>query len=215
MIARTLAVCVLLTTVASGVSAADVVFAHPLGPAELRQLTAVATVALANTPVVRGQFVQRRYLRELPRPLEARGEFLYARGVGIEWHTLAPFDSRLVLTAAGIRQSSGNDTARVDAQEQPALRAVGRVFFGLFALDFDSLARDFRTFGVAESNHWRVGLQPRRAALRHLFDDAVLAGSNGVESVVLQDAAGDRTEILLQKLQYDPQPLTAADRARF
>jgi hypothetical protein len=85
----------------------------------------------------------------------------------------------------------------------------------MFALDYPSLARDFITFGETDGDHWRIGLQARRSALARVFKRAVLTGQTAAESIVLYDAAGGRSEIRLQKLQFDAQPLSAAERARF
>lgn len=210
-----LLVCLATAANATEAPLPDAVFSLPLGSGDLRRLTAAATEPLAKARVVRGQFIQRRYLRELPKPLESRGDFLYARGIGIVWHTLTPFDSRLAVTPTGIRQDNRGDSARLDVAEQPALRVLGRMFVGLFALDFEALARDFNTFGMSESDRWRVGLRPRRAALARVFNDAVLVGARSIELVMLHDAAGDRTDIQLQNLRYDADQLTPAEQSQF
>jgi hypothetical protein len=71
------------------------VFAYPATPARLAAITRPAATALANARVVRGKFVQRRYLSGLAKPLESSGSFLFAREAGIEWHTEKPHDFEL------------------------------------------------------------------------------------------------------------------------
>ena len=92
----------------------DRVFAHPATAAELAALTRAPAASLAKAQVVRGRFVQRRHLAGLAQPLESSGTFLFARGVGIEWHTEQPFDSQFVLTDAGITQrDEGGEPLRI------------------------------------------------------------------------------------------------------
>jgi hypothetical protein len=194
----------------------DSVFAHPMAPGELRVLTVAASAQLAGARVIRGEFVQRRLVRGLPQALESRGDFLYAQDIGIKWRTLTPLESQITITPAGMTQNRATGAvSRVAAVPPAATQVVARIFFGLFALDYTSLARDFNTFGEADGAHWRVGLQARRSALGRVFKRAVLAGQSAAESIVLYDAAGNRTEIQLQKLQYEAAPLSAAERARF
>jgi hypothetical protein len=207
-------VCVLFT--ASAACASDAVFQKPATPTELKRLAAGATGPLASARVVRGDFSQQRFLRELPRPLVSSGQFLYARDVGIEWRTAQPFESQFVLTPAGIAQrTAGGSELKLEADQQPALRVVARVFFALFALDLSALANDFETFGERRGNQWVIGLKPRAAALANVFREAVITGSNTVESVVLTDALGDRSVIALQGVRYEAAALTPTERARF
>ncbi len=217
---RTAALAALVVLIECAASADRVpvesVFNHPKNPADLRELTSTANGSLANAQVVHGEFIQRRYVRDLPRPLESQGTFLYARGIGIEWCTVKPLNSCMVITGAGItRRNDDVPPAAAGTVSQPAQQTVARIFFSLFALDFDALARDFSLFGEQANGQWRVGLKARRAALGRVFQDAVLAGSTAADTIVLHDAGGDRTEITLQNPIFSSKPLPAGDRARF
>ena len=79
-----------------------------------------------------GRFTHQKHLTEIPQPLTATGEFTYARGLGVYWHTLQPFDSVFVLTQQGIVQrDEGAETVRLSAQEQPAVRVIADIFLAL------------------------------------------------------------------------------------
>ncbi len=218
MRAAAIASLAILIECASGADRVPVesVFNHPGNPIDLRQLTNTASVSLASAQVVRGEFIQRRRVRDLPRPLESQGTFLYARGIGIEWCTVKPLHSCMAITGAGItRKYDDVSHAAAGRVSQPAQQTVARIFFNLFALDFDALARDFSLFGERIGGQWRVGLRARRAALGRVFKEAVLAGSTAADSIVLDDAGGNRTEITLHNLIFSSKPLPADDRARF
>jgi outer membrane lipoprotein-sorting protein len=185
--------------------------------AQLATLTRDTARSLARAQAVRGGFVQRRHLAGLARPLESDGRFLFARGTGIEWHTETPFDSQFVLTANGMTQrDEGGETLRISVADQPALTVVSRVFFALFALDFDALSQDFTMSGASPTGApWRLALRPRTAALGGVFRQALVSGDATVTSVRLEDANGDVTEITLRDVQYDPKGMTADERRRF
>jgi hypothetical protein len=211
-------VLLLAAAVTSGTTlAVNDVFAHPATVRDLATLTRAPAASLAKAQVVRGRFVQRRHLAGLAQPLESRGTFLFARGVGIEWRTEQPFDSQFVLTDAGITQrDEGGEPLRISAADQPALAVVSRVFFALFALDLDSLSHDFALSGrqVADAG-WEIGLKPRDKALGSVFRQAVVSGAASVRAVTLEDGNGDRSEIELSEVAYDPKGLTADERRRF
>lgn len=186
--------------------------------AQLSTLTRDTARSLSHAQAVRGAFVQKRHLAGLAKPLESHGNFLFARGTGIEWHTEKPFDSQFILTPNGMTQrDEGGDTLHVSVADQPALTVVSRVFFALFALDFDALSQDFTMSGSdgGKAAGWQLRLQPRTAALGSVFKQALVTGDATVKSVRLEDANGDVTEIELRDVQYDAKGLTADERRRF
>ncbi len=207
----------LLLLVTPATFALDDVFAHPATARDLATLTRVPATSLANAQVVRGRFVQRRHLAGLAQPLESRGTFLFARGLGIEWRTEQPFDSQFMLTDAGITQrDEGGDPLRISAADQPALTVVSRVFFALFALDLESLSHDFALSGRhAGKEGWEIGLKPRDKALGSVFRQAIVSGAASVREVTLEDGNGDRSQIELSDVVYDPRGLSADERRRF
>jgi hypothetical protein len=92
---------------------------------------------------------------------------------------------------------------------------VSRVFFALFALDLEALSHDFELYGEPRGTGWVLGLKPRADALGSVFRQALVSGGATVERVVLEDGNGDRSEILLQDVRYDPAGMTADERRRF
>jgi hypothetical protein len=183
---------------------------------QLRALTGSAAQSLGAAKAIRGKFTQSRHLAGLAKPLQSSGTFLFARSAGIEWHTLAPFDSQFLLTESGITQhDDGGGTLRIDTADQPALAVVSRVFFALFSLDYDALSRDFSIAGYRQADRWTLQLQPRSDALRRVFRQARLTGKASVDAVTLEEGNGDSSEIDLAGVQYDTAGLTADERRRF
>lgn len=192
-------------------------FQYPTTGAALLQSTlAVPARTLADAKVLTGHFVHQKYLAEVPQPLVANGEFTYARGLGVYWHTLTPFDSVFMLTQTGIVQrDEGAETMRLSAQEQPAVRVIADIFLALFTLDVTSLSSSFDLFGKSQGERWIVGLRPKSATIGSVFKQAMITGAKDVEQVVLLDAHGDRTVIDLKNTQYSSAAPDAAVTALF
>lgn len=198
------------------VRAADIdVFAHPKSAAELTQsLLAEPARAISGARVLRGRFVHRKHLRDIPAPLESTGEFVFLRDAGLYWHTIKPFDSVFVLTpGAMVQRDEGGAALTMNAAEQPAVRAAARIFMSLFAVDVAALESEFHMFGVAVDGGWRLGLRPKNAAMSALFTQAVVSGAAQVREVELRDAYGDRTVIQLQGTELLQRAPTPAERA--
>jgi hypothetical protein len=198
----------------AGAARADV-FEHPLAPAQLSALLGPAAQPLAAAAGLRGRFEQRKYLPGLPKPLVSTGEFLFARDIGVWWHTQTPFDSVFILTREGARsRDEGGTETKVSAEDQPGVAVAARIFFALFALDFAALSRDFDTCGMPVGKAWQVGLRPRQAAMAAVFSEALIEGATQASRIELRDPHGDRTEILLPGVTSLPS-LGPAERQRF
>jgi hypothetical protein len=207
-----------LTLLLCSFAAADDVFDHPATADQILKGVLVEPVALiSGAQVIRGQFVYRRFLSELPAPLESSGEYLFVKDLGIAWHTQQPFDSEFIVTAAGTTQrDDGKVTLQTSADEQPAVRAVARILLALLTLDVQALRASFDLYGTPSTGaRWEIGLRPIVPAVAALFRDATVAGSGQVEFVVLHDTNGDHTEIRLSNVTYERTPPTALDRQRF
>ncbi|MDI3260335.1 MAG: outer membrane lipoprotein carrier protein LolA [Sinobacteraceae bacterium] len=190
---------VFLFLLIAGTARADAlpeVFAHPASVEQLRALLGPASRALAQAAAVRGEFRSRKFLRELPQPLTASGDFLVARGLGLVWHTRAPFDAELTLTPqALVQRDAGGAPLRIDAAQLPGLGAVVQVFDALFALDLQRLAAQFELYGARRDKGWTLGLKPRAAAMAQRLNAVVIEGVTQPQQVVLYEAGGDRTQL--------------------
>jgi hypothetical protein len=192
------------------------VFVHPLTSVQTSALLGPAARSLTTATGLSGRFEQRKYLRELPQPLVSTGEFLFARDIGVWWHTQTPFDSVFILTREGARsRDEGGTVTRIGTADQPGVTVATRIFFALFALDFDVLSKDFDIYGTPRDDGWQIGLRPKSAAMSAVFREAVIDGARYAHKIELRDAQGDRTEILLPEVNVLTKGLTPADRQRF
>jgi len=185
---------------------ADALLAGPL---------AAPAKQIADAQSIRGRFVFKRYLADIPKPLESSGEYVVLKGIGIDWHTLAPFDSESIVSGNGVTQIDEGAARRTDA-DAPAMQAVIRMLSALLSLDVAALSSTFELFGgTAADGRWQIGLRPRAQDLATFVREATIAGAAQIDAVSLRDANGDRTEIEFHDVAYDAAPPSPAERARF
>jgi hypothetical protein len=191
------------------------VFAHPTTAAALLAgPLAQPAQQLGDAQAIRGRFVFKRYLPDIPKPLESSGEYVVLKDVGIDWHTLQPFDSEVIVAKDGVTQIDDGAAHRLGNADQSAMHGAIRMLSALLMLDVDALASTFDLFGSEADGRWSVGLKPRAKDVSTIVRDATISGASQVETVELHDANGDRTAIEFRDVTYDAAS-TPADRARF
>ena len=72
---------------------------------------------LADSPVLKGAFEQRKTVKGFRNPLVSRGDFLVARDRGVVWATREPFASQLIVTRDRLlsKQADGSVMVRPGA----------------------------------------------------------------------------------------------------
>jgi len=186
-------------------------------PADGAAALALLQQRLQVTPVLRGDFEQRRTLAGFRNPVVSRGEFVVARDRGVWWHTREPFDSTLVVTRTRLltRRADGQAGTRIDAADEPGVRVVNELVFALLSADLAALAERFELAGEAVgAAGWRLQLVPREPLLARFIARATLEGERTVQKVRIEEAAGDVSEIRFTH----PVPaaaLAASEAARF
>ena len=198
--------CLAIAALGSGALAAEAV---PPLVRDIRQ-------RMADDAVLRGAFEQRKTVKGFRNPLVSRGEFVVARQRGVLWRTLEPFASSLVVTRDRVlaRQADGTVGRRLQADEEPAVRAICETLFALMTADLASLAQRFQIDGETGKEVWRLVLQPRDAALARWLQRVELEGDRFLRSVRLSEASGDQTQIRLSR-HAGAAALTADEEAQF
>lgn len=183
-------------------------FEHPRSAAQARSVLVRAMPDAGRAEVLRGHYQQRKYLREIPRPLNSTGEFLLVRDRGIWWHTQTPLDAELTLP--------------LNNPQQPGLESAAALLLALLVLDLEPLARNFDLYLLETAprpvappaGRWQLGLRPRDAGLASLFEQVIVSGGQHVQHVTLYEATGDRTEITLESTSHPLSSLTLIERKR-
>ncbi|MDZ7918798.1 outer membrane lipoprotein carrier protein LolA [Rhodoferax sp.] len=166
------------------------------------ELSADIAARLADAPVIRGQFEQKKTLVGFRQPLVSRGDFLLWRDHGVVWHTLTPFDSRLVLSRRRMTSTQGGATYQMDAQKEPGLLIANEVMFAVLAGNVGALSQRFQISGsLMGADAWQLKLVPRDAGLAKVFRAIELSGARYVQEVKLEDGSGDVTAIRFSQLK--------------
>jgi outer membrane lipoprotein-sorting protein len=171
---------------------------------------------LQLAPVLRGEFEQAKTIQGFRNALVSHGEFMVARGQGVWWHTLEPFESTLVVTRTRLftRTPDGATNNVMDAQAEPGLRQVNELVFSLLSADLDALAERFSVSAQPTgADGWTLTLVPRDPNVARFLKSATLAGDRFVQSVRIDEVRGDSTRIRFSH-QAPSAALAAADAAR-
>ncbi len=177
-------------------------------PAAQSHLLSQVRQRLVQTPVVRGTFTQEKTIKGFQHPLRSSGRFVVAQGKGIVWQVQQPFASTLRVTPDSLQslQADGQVDFQLQAQQEPALRAINSMLFAVMAADVTALAQHFVVQGSLQgSDAWRLTLTPRDKMLGQWLSRIELQGDRFVREVRLLEAQGDASVIQLQN--------PAADRA--
>ena len=181
---------------------------------------AIAAGNDSSAAVIRGQFTQHKYLAELQQPLVSSGQFVIAAGHGLIWQIEQPLQVQLVITRQQlVQRSDGEQTTRIDADQQPALRVVTAILMAIFETDTDRLQRyfDVKKETAADGSGWTLTLQPATAGVRKFIQHVRIQGQGEaqVQHIEIQQAGGDHSEIDLQTDSDGPTTLSEKEKALF
>jgi hypothetical protein len=183
-----------------------VVQAAPMTQAEVREL-------LSAQPAQRARFEQEKQVVGLAQPLKASGELLLARGQGLWWHQLQPFELALSLTAQRMRQQVGQGPVQVI--DNPQLLEFSGMLLALFGSDEQALTRYFSLDFQSTEQSWTLVLTPLAAPLNKVFASLTLGGGKQLDRLVIADRQGDETRIRFSHWQAVSLPLSAEEQAHF
>lgn len=173
---------------------------------------------LADTAVLRGDFVQEKQLQGFRNPLRSSGGFLLAREHGMVWDTRTPFASRVVMTPRALRVIESDGSVRVIAGDAGA-SVAGTAHALMMALLTGDTAVLSAQFAIEETlladEGWTLGLVPRSGAMSTLYRRIDAEGDRFVRRVALEDVNGDRTEIRFVELRDAPAELSAGEAQWF
>jgi len=147
---------------------------------------------LRATPVVRGHFVQQKFLRSLPQPLTSRGDFTLAAGKGLLWLLRTPIAQDLRINANGISRRDESGAWQALPQQTGSGRE-NRLFLSVLAGDTRGLQENFDLALTGQADAWQLLLTPRSALLRQIFDNIQINGGKLVDRIELRETQGDRS----------------------
>lgn len=171
---------------------------------------------LAKPKMLCGRFDQTKQLNGMKKPLLSNGRFCVINGKGVLWRTLQPFPNTLRLTRDEIVQFQGERLAtRLDATQEPTVRMINSVLFSLLSGDLSKLQTLFEVEGNVDKNAWRVALKAREPALAKAIGDIALEGGTYVRNISINEASGDKTNIVFSAIQTGDAAMLPEEAALF
>ncbi len=170
-----------------------------------------------DQPVVRAQFSQLRQIKGLAQPLRSRGELIIARTHGLWWQQQQPFILTLLLDDRRmVQRIAGQSPQTITAESSPQLFQFNHLLRALLQADTVLLAKHFSLdFRDAGAQRWQLILTPRSAPLNKLFSSIRLQGQTYIDTIILDDSQGDRTEIVFHHQHHQPGILSDDEQKRF
>lgn len=153
---------------------------------------------LADTRVLRGDFVQEKYLRGLPRPLRSDGRFVLARE-GLLWDLQQPLQRMYRISRQGV--ALWQDDQWLMQGNQDAAARQSRLFLSVLQGDQQGLREEFDLQLSGVEQDWLLTLLPRSLLLKQVFQRIEVRGDQHVRSIELFESQGDRT--LMRMLEVE------------
>lgn len=171
-----------------------------LAPAARADISFNLLAQITGTPERhRGSFEQEKYLAAVDASLRSSGVFDFERGKSIRWEILEPIESELLLTPEGISGRAGDEALlELDAAANPAVAALGEIFFAVLTSDWNTLATRVELSGSIDGGNWHAILVPKDEAAATVFTRLELFGNELLQKIVVHESGGDRTTIRLQ-----------------
>jgi hypothetical protein len=171
---------------------------------------------LAKPNILCGRFDQTKHLAGMKKPLASNGRFCVVAGKGVLWRTLKPFPNTLRLTRDEIVHFQGERVAmRLEAKQEPTVRMINSVLFSLLAGDLAQLESLFEVDGSADASSWKVALKAREPALAKAIGAISLDGGSYVKNIHINEASGDRTDIVFSEIKTGDAAITPEEAALF
>ena len=136
--------------------------------------------------VIKANFSQKRRIKDIPKPLISKGNFVIYAGKGLLWSISEPFAQSTLLSNEGIFSISDNKknslTKKVGAQHiQKISELLGKILSGDFqSIDYFEI-EDLPTTNVG----WKKRLTPKNEVLQKIFKFIEVEGNQHIECVTL------------------------------
>ncbi|MES1980936.1 MAG: LolA-related protein [Pseudomonadota bacterium] len=150
---------------------------------------------LAQVQHAQGQFVEKKYLRILNKPLESSGTLIYQAPGHLEKHTRAPKIESLVLDKSTLLiDSKASGKRRLTLQDYPLLWALIEGIRSTLAGDVATLNRFYQIKLDGDISRWRLILIPTDAKALELVREIRISGrEDRVSEIETLETTGDRS----------------------
>ena len=158
--------------------------------------------ALGQGKPRRAQFVEKKTLALLDKPVESSGEISFTPPARLEKRTVKPRPERIVIEGDIATVERGNHKQSLRLSQQPGIAALIDSIRSTLAVDLNALTRNYSAAVAGDAARWRLTLRPLDASLSNIVEHVEIAGSQGVvRTVEIFQADGDRSIMTLTPLE--------------
>lgn len=164
--------------------------------------------------LLRGEFVQIRYLKGFKNPLKSEGRFLVSVSNGVIWQSIKPFPSRILIRTSGdivnldqTIHSSKND------QKKPNV-AISKIMLAMLSGNQAEIEKYFIIQRREQNGFWTLTLQPKGNMAR-VFLRIEMKGERYIHQVIMEEKSGDKTELNFSAVSEVPNTLSAEELISF
>jgi outer membrane lipoprotein-sorting protein len=156
---------------------------------------------LAQTHSSHANFVEKKTLAMLAKPVESSGELFYTAPDYLEKRTLKPKPESMILDRGTLVIERGRQKHQLQLQDYPELAAFIDSIRGTLAGERKALERNYRLSLDGSAEHWTLQLLPTDEKMQTVVKRIRIAGVfDAVRSIEITQADGDSSLMLIEKL---------------
>lgn len=156
---------------------------------------------LARIRTSQANFVEKKTIAMLDRPVESSGELFYRAPDHLEKRTLKPKPESMIVDGDSLIIERGHKKYRLQLADYPELAAFIDSIRGTLAGDRKALERNYRLSLDGTAEHWILQLVPTDAKMQAVVQRIRIAGElDTVRSIEINQADGDSSKMLIEKL---------------
>lgn len=149
-----------------------------------------------NHPVITADFVQKRSLQGMKKPIVSSGNFIVSAEKGLYWSQVSPFKLTMVLTKDKLLQQVENGKPEIlTAKQNPQIFQFNQLLSSLFSMNVQEMKAYFDMSMNENNGHWVLFLDPKKEPINKIFKKITLKGQDFINEVELLDQQGDSTVI--------------------
>lgn len=168
-----------------------------------------------NHPVIKADFIQKRSLKGMQKPIVSSGKLIVSTQKGLYWEQLEPFKLVMILTENKLFQKIEDGKPEIiTAKNNPQIFQFNQLLSSLFTVNLSELNQYFDLSISEKKSEWKVELIPVKEPINKFFKKITLQGKDYINRVELHDQQGDVTEIQFKDHQSSD-VLLDADAKKF
>ena len=168
----------------------DLAAAYATEPFTAKQLMQ----SLSENKASRADFVEKKYLAALDRPLESSGELIYVAPARLEKRTIKPKPELLIVDGGTLTIVRNGARRSIALASFPEVAVFTQSIRATLAGDLETLSRDYRVEVDGSAALWRLTLLPSDPKIAALVSRVTVTGRDKrIDAIEVLQADGNRS----------------------